>query len=69
MAVLDQQRPLLVAGDSAGGYLATTACLRLRDAGRPLPRGQILLCPNTDLTLSLPSVAQRAPGTAWTPTT
>jgi acetyl esterase len=36
-----------VAGDSAGGCLAAVACLRLRDAGQPLPRGQALLYPIT----------------------
>ncbi len=38
---------VVVAGDSAGGCLATVACLRLRDAGGPLPRGQALLYPIT----------------------
>ncbi|GAB4057625.1 alpha/beta hydrolase [Catellatospora paridis] len=61
-SVLEWVRPHLVAGDSAGGYLATMACSRLRDAGRPLPRAQILLCPNTDLTLSRPSVAEKGTG-------
>jgi acetyl esterase/lipase len=60
--VLLETRPCLVAGDSAGAYLATMACLRLRDAGESRPRGQILLCPNTDLTLSQPSVAEKGVG-------
>jgi acetyl esterase len=55
---------LAVAGDSAGGNLAALACLRLRADGGPLPDLQVLLCPNTDLTLSQPSV--RAFGTGWT---
>ena len=38
---------VVVAGDSAGGCLATVACLRLRDEGGPLPRGQALLYPIT----------------------
>lgn len=38
---------VVVAGDSAGGSLATSACLRLRDAGDPLPVGQALLYPIT----------------------
>ncbi|MET8052157.1 alpha/beta hydrolase [Streptosporangium sp. NPDC005286] len=71
--------PVAVAGDSAGGYLATMACLRLRDAGEPLPAVQILICPNTDLTLSQPSVEEKGSGygrdadflawavTQWTP--
>ncbi|MGV9385539.1 alpha/beta hydrolase [Nonomuraea sp. NPDC003707] len=32
-AVLRWARPAAVAGDSAGGHLATMACLRLRDEG------------------------------------
>ncbi|MET7464962.1 alpha/beta hydrolase [Nonomuraea sp. NPDC005501] len=62
VAVLRWARPAAVAGDSAGGYLATMACLRLRDEGGPLPAAQILLCPNTDLTLSMPSVAEKGSG-------
>ena len=38
---------VVVAGDSAGGNLATVACLRLRDEGGPLPKGQALLYPIT----------------------
>lgn len=55
--------PLAVMGDSAGGLLATLACLRLREAGEPLPALQVLAYPNTDLTLSQPSV--RSKGTGW----
>lgn len=51
-------QPWAVAGDSAGGYLATMACLRLRDSGEPLPAVQILICPNTDLTLGSASVRE-----------
>ena len=54
---------IAVAGDSAGGNLAALACLRLRDAGAPLPVAQLLAYPNTDLTLSQPSI--RAKGTGW----
>ncbi|WP_433429866.1 alpha/beta hydrolase [Nonomuraea sp. CA-141351] len=63
-AVLRWSHPAAVAGDSAGGYLATMACLRLRDAGDPLPAVQILICPNTDLTLSQPSVVDKGTGHA-----
>ncbi|WP_214412595.1 alpha/beta hydrolase [Sphaerisporangium fuscum] len=77
--VLREARPVAVAGDSAGGHLATMACLRLRDAGEPLPAVQILICPNTDLTLSQPSIEEKGSGyaldadfltwavTQWTP--
>ncbi|MGX9885409.1 alpha/beta hydrolase [Streptomyces sp. NPDC002276] len=55
--------PLVVMGDSSGGNLAALACLRLRDEGGPLPAAQVLLYPNTDLTLSCPST--RSKGTGW----
>jgi acetyl esterase len=52
-----------VAGDSAGAHLATLVCLRLREAGGPLTTAQALAYPNTDLTLSQPSI--RESGTGW----
>ncbi|GGM30546.1 alpha/beta hydrolase [Dactylosporangium sucinum] len=39
--------PTAVAGDSAGGHLATVAARRARDAGRPLA-AQLLICPVVD---------------------
>ena len=39
---------LVVAGDSAGGNLATVTALRIRDEGGPPLRGQLLLYPVTD---------------------
>lgn len=56
---LTRARPAAVAGDSAGGFLAAAACLALRDAGGPLPALQALICPNTDLTLSRPSITEK----------
>ena len=41
--------PLFVAGDSAGGGLALSLMLRLRDLGEPLPDGAILMSPSVDL--------------------
>ncbi|MEZ1318734.1 alpha/beta hydrolase [Pseudomonas fluorescens] len=41
---LDPDRTLVV-GDSAGGNLAATLCLALRDAGEPLPAAQVLIYP------------------------
>ena len=58
----DGNCPLLVAGDSSGGNLATLACLRIRDQREALPDGQVLIYPNTDLTLSRPSVREKASG-------
>src|SRR5205807_1116205 len=42
---------LLVGGDSAGGNLAASVALRLRDRGTPAA-GQLLIYPALDLTLS-----------------
>ncbi len=43
---IDSDR-IAIAGDSAGGNLATVACLVLRDAGEPLPLIQVLAYPVT----------------------
>lgn len=43
-------RPILVAGDSAGGGLALAMMLRLREEGLPLPAAAVLFSPLTDLT-------------------
>ncbi len=53
-------RDVVVAGDSAGGNLALVLCLRLKQAGRRLPRALVLMSPWTDMTMSGPSYAQRA---------
>ena len=45
---VDPQR-LFLAGDSAGGGLATALLLRLRDEDQPLPAGAILFSPYADL--------------------
>lgn len=41
--------PIFAAGDSAGGNLAAVACRAARDAGLPVPAGQVLLYPVVDL--------------------
>ncbi|CAN5666326.1 alpha/beta hydrolase [soil metagenome] len=46
----------VIAGDSAGGNLALTVTLALRDAGEPLPAAIVTVSPWTDLTLSAPSL-------------
>ena len=61
-AALRWARPVAVAGDSAGGFLAAAACLVLRDAGELLPAAQVLACPNTDLTLGSPSMVSEGTG-------
>lgn len=45
-------RDVIVAGDSAGGNLALSLLLRLKEEERLLPRGLILMSPWTDLTAS-----------------
>jgi acetyl esterase/lipase len=56
VAALRPGLPLFVSGDSAGGGLALSLLLRLRELGAALPAGAILLSPWTDLTVSGASV-------------
>ena len=53
-------RPVALAGDSAGGGLALALALRLRDAGHSAPAAMALLSPWTDLALSLPTHVSKA---------
>ena len=48
--------PVFVAGDSAGGGLCLSLLVRLRDLGRAMPDGALLLSPWTDLSVSGASV-------------
>ncbi|MCA0144542.1 alpha/beta hydrolase [Blastococcus sp. LR1] len=45
----DRPERTVLAGDSAGGWLALTAALRLRDEGSPLPAALALISPWLDL--------------------
>ena len=45
-------RDIIIAGDSAGGNLALTLCLKLKEQKRLLPRGLVLFSPWTDMTCS-----------------
>lgn len=45
-------RDIILAGDSAGGNLALSLTLKLKEEGRLLPRGLVLMSPWTDLTSS-----------------
>ena len=51
---------IALAGDSAGGGLALSLLLRLRDAGQPLPAAAVLMSAWTDLTASGASYGTRA---------
>lgn len=51
---------ILIAGDSAGGGLTLATLVALRDAGRPLPAGAVLLSPLADLAHTGASVHERA---------
>lgn len=47
---------IVLAGDSAGGGLALSAAMKMRDAGIKLPACLVLLCPWLDLTLQSQSI-------------
>lgn len=50
---------IIVAGDSAGGNLALALVFKLREEGRVLPKGLVLLSPWTDMTHSGQSITKR----------
>ncbi len=53
-------RDVILAGDSAGGNLALSLTLKLKEEGRLLPRGLVLMSPWTDLTSSGQSYQAKA---------
>ena len=53
-----QPGEIVLGGDSAGGGLALSMMLALREVDAPLPRAAVLLSPWTDLTASSPSYAK-----------
>lgn len=53
-------RDIILTGDSAGGNLALSLALKLKQEGRLLPRGLILMSPWTDLTSSGQSFESKA---------
>lgn len=53
-------RDVVLTGDSAGGNLALALVLRLKEEGRLLPRGLVLMSPWTDLTSSGKSFQTKA---------
>jgi monoterpene epsilon-lactone hydrolase len=52
---------IALGGDSAGGHLALSLLLALREAGLPQPAAAVLLSPWTDAALDGPSVAEVGP--------
>jgi acetyl esterase/lipase len=54
-----------VAGDSAGGGLAVSLLVSLRDAGEPLPAAAVLLSPWTDLAGTGDSIRSKAAADPW----
>jgi epsilon-lactone hydrolase len=57
----DPGAPLALMGDSAGGGLALSLAMQVRDAGLPLPSGLILISPWFDVTMTEPSQARIEP--------
>ncbi|KAJ5305579.1 Protein of unknown function DUF3468 [Penicillium atrosanguineum] len=53
---------IVLAGDSAGGGMALSMLVIMRDQGIPLPAGAILISPWVDLTHSFPSIVKENPG-------
>ncbi|KAH8113227.1 lipase/esterase [Phellopilus nigrolimitatus] len=51
---------IVIAGDSAGGGLCINLLTILRDLGRPMPAGGVLISPWVDLTHSFPSVLKNS---------
>ncbi len=51
---------VIICGDSAGGNLALTLSLRIKDQGRMMPKALVLFSPWTDLTKSGESYESRA---------
>jgi len=61
-AIAKARVPLIVAGDSAGGNLATVTALGLRDSGGFQPRFQLLIYPGTDMRAIAPSHTSNGQG-------
>ena len=58
---LDKDR-ISVGGDSAGGNLTASLCLKRREENKALPKAQLLLYPVTDLQLKKVSIEECAEG-------
>lgn len=64
--ILGQTVPLIVAGDSTGGNLATCTAMLVRDRGGPPLAAQLLLYPNTDGDFTRASYEAHAEGCSLT---
>lgn len=62
---LRPRAPIIVSGDSAGGGLALSLLVRLRELAEPMPAGAILLSPWTDLSVSGASVSGNHSKDRW----
>ncbi len=51
---------VVVAGESAGGNLATVACLKTLDEGERMPVAQLLIYPVTDARMNTPSYQEQS---------
>ncbi|KAF9886999.1 hypothetical protein FE257_010615 [Aspergillus nanangensis] len=62
--LLKEHKPneIIFAGDSAGGGMALSLLVIIRDQGLPLPAGAVLISPWVDLTHSFPSIVADNPG-------
>jgi acetyl esterase/lipase len=56
---------ILIAGDSAGGGLAVSTMLKLREEGKPMPGAAFLLSPWLDLSASGETMQSRADHDPW----
>jgi acetyl esterase/lipase len=65
LAGRDDPRPVLIAGDSAGGGLALSLMVMLRDERERMPAGAVLLSPWTDLAMTGISVTGNRRKDCW----
>ena len=56
--ILSENKPVIVSGDSAGGGLAAGFVCYLRDTGKTLPDGTILVSPWLDISMSNPQLQE-----------
>ncbi|MFC4127284.1 alpha/beta hydrolase fold domain-containing protein [Nocardia rhizosphaerae] len=57
--------PTFLAGDSAGGQIALSTALHLRDTGQQAPPRTVLIAPALDLTLENPQIELVQPRDPW----